>query len=120
MGDTDSMQPNLYRDGLADHAADVSREITYTLTPPSGFGSPCTAACQSVAAGAGESPAADTGVEGLDALGRSIKMCFENYLDDVEYEYSLEDAEVDVHGADAWKATWEKPASYLPRGASLA
>lgn len=99
-------KPNLYRDALGAHRTEVSEAIDFSLTPPSGYGHPCTAICQTVADGAWESKAADAWVEEIDGLGSSVRSSFNNYYLDVSDAYAGEPATVEVPGVHDWKATW--------------
>lgn len=100
-------KPNLYRDALASHQRAVSDTVAFSLTPPSGYGHPCTAICQTVTGGAWESKAADTWVETIEGLGSSVRTAFSNYDLDVDEAYLAEPATVEVPGEQDWKATWE-------------
>ena len=100
--------PNLYRQDLSRHEKTVTGFVSFSLTPPSGYGHVCTKVCQKIS-GAWESPASDTWVRDLGTLGANVKAAFSTYKDEVNYLVSGEPLEVMVPGDDAWKADWAAP-----------
>lgn len=100
--------PNLYRQDLSRHEQTVIGFVSFSLTPPSGYGHVCTKVCQKIS-GAWVSPASDTWVLDLGTLGANVKSAFSTYKDEVSCLVAREPLEVMVPGDDAWKADWAAP-----------